>query len=113
MKTTPTPPDMTKEQARELKELRRREAGLSRQIDTTCRAARSSVDKLDGRLARECARIDRAAVKAKKMLAQPIRAEQRQLRTYVARAIAGRSGEARELAAITKRIAVLEGRLGS
>ena len=103
---------MTKEQARELKQLRRREAGLSRQIDTTCRQARFTVDKLDARLARACARVDRAAVKAKKMLTQPIRAEQRQLRTYVARALAGRSGETRELASINKRIALLQGRLG-
>lgn len=113
MKTSAAPPDMTKEQARELKQLRRREAGLSRQIDTTCRQAHTSVDKLEARLARECARIDRAAAKAKKMLARPIRTEQRQLRAYVNRTLAGRSGETRELASITQRIAVLEGRLAS
>lgn len=113
MKTTPTPPDMTQEQARELKELRRRERSLSRQIDTTCKQARSAVDKLEARYARECAKIDRAATKAKKMLARPIRTEQRQLRAYVARIIAGRSGEAREMSAILRRIAVLEGRLAS
>lgn len=111
MKNTTAPPIMTKEQRAELKELRQRERALSRQIDTASRQARAQVASLDVRYERECAKIDRAAATAKKMLARPIRAEQRELRTYIARTIAGRSGETRELAAITRRIAVLEGRL--
>ena len=62
------------------------------------------------------AKADKVAAKrdkAKKMLARPIRTEQRHLRAYVARTIAGRSGEAREMSAIRRRIAVLEGRLAS
>lgn len=113
MKTTTEPPSMTKEQRAELRELRQRESTFTRALETGVRQASKQLASLDTRLVRECAKIDRAAVKAKRMLEQTIRAEQRELRTYLNRVEKGNCGQSRELAAINRRISILEGRLNS
>ena len=111
------PPDMTREQARELKQLTRRRATLERQCERVKTTTARDITRLENAIANGCRRIRnqhrRAANAECKALAKPLRAEQRQLRALSARVLAGRTPEQREHAAITKRIAILEGRLGS
>ena len=111
------PPDMSAEQTRELKQLTKRAASLTKQCDRVKAATGRQIERLETAIHNGCHRIRnqhrRAANAECKALAKPLRAEQRQLRTLSARVLAGRTPEQRELAAITKRIAILEGRLGS
>ena len=112
-----TPPDMSKEQTRELKQLVKRETALLKQCERIKATTGRQITRLENAINNGCHRIRnqhrRAANAECKALAKPLRAEQRQLRTLSARVIAGRTPEQREHAAITKRIAILEGRLGS
>lgn len=111
------PPDMTQEQARELKQLVKRRATLERQCERVKTTTARDISRLETVITNGYNRIRnqhrRAANAECKALAKPLRAEQRALRTLNARVIAGRTPEQREHAAITKRIAILEGRLGS
>lgn len=111
------PPDMTQEQARELKQLTQRAASLTKQCDRIKDATSRKIWRLECAIESGCIRIRhqhrRAANAECKALAKPLRAEQRALRALSARVLAGRTPEQREHAAITKRIAILEGRLGS
>lgn len=111
------PPDMTREQARELKQLVKRRATLERQCERVKTTTARDISRLENAIDNGCYRIvgkhERAAIAECKALAKPLRAEQRALRTLSARVLAGRTPEQREHAAITKRIAILEGRLGS
>lgn len=111
------PPDMTREQAHELKQLTKRRATLERQCERVKTTTARAITRLDTAIYNGCHRIlsrhTRAASAECKALTKPLRAEQRALRTLNARVIAGRTPEQREHAAVTKRIAILEGRLGS
>lgn len=111
--TAPLPPDMSNENARELKQLQHREAKLTRdQSRASLRdAARSRV--IDGLVDRERQRLLREMSKALKAFAKPLRAEQANLQRHSKKTKAGHTPEAAELTAIRRRIAILRGKLGS
>lgn len=111
--TTPTPPDMNREQARELKQLRAREARLSKVIARNALCAHRRIDRIDHDISANHSRLLRELGAKQKAFAAPLRKEARALRTLVHRHAEGRTPEDRERAAIAKRIAILEGRLGS
>lgn len=111
--TPPTPPDMTREQARELKQLRAREAKLTKAISREAVAARRRIARLNDEMSRNHGRLLREVGAKQKAFCQPLRAEIRQLTTLLHRGTEKRTPEHRELGAIAKRIAILEGRLGS
>jgi len=111
--TAPTPPDMSKENTRELKQLRARELKLSRGIDRVTLRNRARCRVIDGLIDRERERLIREMNKALKAFAKPLRAEQRQLERLSTQTEEDRTPETRELVAIRRRIAVLDGRLGS
>ncbi len=107
------PPDMTREQARELKQLRAREARLAKLITRDTAAARRRIDRIDDDLAAHHSRLLREVAAKQKAYSAPLRKEARALRAQIHRSTEGRTPGHRELSAITKRIAILEGRLGS
>lgn len=111
--TAPPPPDMSREQDRELKQLRRREGKLAQGIDRTTLRNRARCRVIDGIISREGERLHREMKKAYDAFAKPLRAEQRQLERLSTKTEADRTPETRELAAIRRRIAILEGRRAS
>lgn len=111
--TAINPPDMTREQARELKQLRAREARLIKSIDVAKRKTLHRIARLQDEMSRNHSRLLRELGAKQKEFCKPLRAEIRQLTTQQHRAGEKRTPEHRELAAIAKRIAILEGRLGS
>ena len=113
MNTAPTPPDMAREQARELKQLRAREARLNKTISREAVTARRRIAHLNDKMSRNHGRLLREVGAKQKEFCQPLRAEIRQLTTLLHRGTEKRTPNHRELAAIGKRIAILEGRLGS
>ena len=113
MKSAPTPPDMTRELARELKQLRAREAKLTREVTRVEVVARRRIDRIDSEIAQNHSRLLRDLGVKQKAFAKPLRSEARTLRTLTHRIAAGTDPALKERAAIAKRIAVLEGRLGS
>lgn len=113
MKTTPTPPDMTKEQAAELKQLRRRLTKLDGSIKRDVARDSKRIDAIDAQIARNHAKLLRELGIKQKAFCAEFRAEKRMLRTGIHRHVAGTSATYKERRAIAKRIAVLEGRLGS
>lgn len=113
MKDAPTLPDMSKEQSAELRQLRSREIKLSRGIDRTTLRNRARSRVIDGLIARKREQLEREMMKALKAFAKPLRAEQRQLERLSTQTEEDRTPETRELKAIRRRIAVLEGRMAS
>ncbi len=111
--TAPTPPDMSKEQAAELKQLCKNLAKVESDINQEEAGLRREINKLDAMMKRENARIYRSARKELKSIAAALQAEQRPLRTRLVRLREGRHPAFKARAAIAKRIAILEGRLGS
>jgi hypothetical protein len=111
--TATTPPDMTREQARELKQLRAREARLTKTLSVAERRNRARIARLRDEIDRNWSRLSRELGVQSRAFAKPLRAEIRQLTTQLHRATEKRTPEHRELAAIAKRIGILEGRLGS
>lgn len=107
-----TPPDMTQEQRRELKELKQREARLARQVHRQTDAARRRLGRITDDISRHYARLLRELGAKQNAFAKPLRAEGRALRTLIHRASEGRTETHRELRSVTKRIAILEGRQG-
>ena len=110
--TAPTAPDMTRENARELQQLQRRETKLARGIDRVTLRNRARCRVIDGFISREGERLRREMKKAYDAFAKPLRAEQRQLERLSAKTQADRTPETRELAAIRRRIAILRGKFG-
>lgn len=108
-----TPPDMTREQARELKQLRAREAKLNKAVSREAVSARRRIARLNDEMSRNHGRLLRELGAKQKEFSKPLRAEIRQLTTLLHRGTEKRTPEHRKLAAIAKRIAILEGRLGS
>ena len=104
---------MTREQVRELKQLRAREARLGKQIVRAGQQARRRCDRIDAECAAHHARLLRDLGAQQRAYCAPLRAEARALRTTTTRLLTGRAPENRELAAITKRIGILEGRMSS
>ncbi len=113
MQNTSTPPDMTKEQARELKELNARLSKLDRAVRRQIDQDTRRIDAIDRLIERHYAKLLRELGAKQKSFCATLRAEKRLLRTGIHRHVAGTSATQRECAAITKRIAVLEGRLAS
>lgn len=109
----PTPPDMSKEQAAELRQLRSREIKLSRGIDRVTLRNRARSRVIDGLIARKREQLERELRKALKAFAKPLRAEQGQIERLSEQTHENRTPETRELFAIRRRIAVLEGRMAS
>ena len=111
--TPPTPPDMTREQSRELKYLLKHERQLSRCIDRVTIQSRAQRSKLERQIERHATASMREAERLHCEYAKPIRAEIRQLTAALHRTREDRTPECRELASVRRRIAILEGRLGS
>jgi len=113
MKKNTTPPDMSKEQAAELRQLRARLAKLGR--NTTQDIARDTrgLAAIQRKKDHHATALLREMKRRQKEFAQSLAAEERLLRTGIHRHRAKTSVTQKECAAITKRIAVLEGRLGS
>ena len=111
--TTPPPPDMTREQARELKDLRAREARLNKAITRQAATARRRIERIDAEIAAHHARLLREAKAKQRAFSAPLRKEARVLRTQIHRGTEQRTPQHKELSALSRRIAILEGRLGS
>jgi len=104
---------MSREQTRELKQLRAREARLAKAINRDAVCARRRIDKIAAEISRNHSRLLRELGAKQQEFCKPLRAESRGLRTFIHRSAEGRTPADRELKAIVKRIAVLEGRLAS
>jgi predicted nucleic acid-binding Zn-ribbon protein len=111
--TAPTPPDMSKEQAAELKQLRR---AISK--------VESDINKEENRLRRDIAKIDRAITTNRLVILRRAQGEIKEqaaawlkeakpLKAQLARLIEGRAPAFKVRDSIAKRIAILEGRLAS
>jgi len=113
MKDTSTPPSITKEQHRELAQLHKR----ARQIDAARARETTRARRRIAAIQREInAYEDRVVREAKaklRALAKPLNAEERTLRTQLHRMTEGRDPASKELSTISRRIAILEGRLAS
>lgn len=107
------PPDMTREQSRELKQLRSREARLTRLLGREAAAARRRIDRIDHEISANHTRLMRELAVKQKAFSAPLRKEARELRTLTHRISAHAHPASREITALQKRIAILEGRLGS
>jgi len=104
---------MTREQVRELKQLRAREARLGKQIAHASDSARRRCRKIDAMCAAHYTILLRELSAQQKRFAGPLLKEARTLRNTSLRLSTGRAPENRELAAVTKRIGILEGRMSS
>lgn len=115
MSTTPTLPNMSREQTRELKQLRVASDRITRGLTTSLDRLRGQAAKLEqaitrGTQRRQSAKSPRAKISAR-VAVNIARRQLKPLRTQIVRITEGRTADHNKLAAITKRIAVLEGRL--
>ena len=108
-----TPPDMTKEQAAELKQLRRAITKVEGDINREEKRLRHEIALCDRALVLERLAIQRRAQKEIKAFAAQTLKQQKPLRTQLARLTEGRAPAFKTRDAIAKRIAILEGRLAS
>jgi chromosome segregation ATPase len=108
-----TPPDMTKEQAAELKQLRRAITKVEGDINREERSLRAKINKIDRAIETNRVVILRRAHQEIKAQAAAWLREQKPLRTQLARLTEGRAPAFKTRDAIAKRIAILEGRLAS
>lgn len=113
MKTTSTPPDMTKANAAELKQLRARHAKLARSVARDQARDLKDIATIERKIARNHTALMNDAERQQRHFAKTFRAELRMLRTGLRQHNSGTSATQKERAAIAKRIAVLEGRLAS
>lgn len=106
-------PNMTKEQRRELSELKRREKAALKSINTAEVQIRKQITtaQVNADIA------ERQAVKVHSKTLKNIRSDRakalKPLRTALARLQAGKAPETAELESVRRRIAILEGRLAS
>jgi len=111
--TAPTPPDMSKEQAAELKQLRRAISKVESDINQEEKRLRREIAHHDRAIVFERTAITRRAQKEIKLFAAQMLKQQKPLRTQLSRLIEGRAPAFKTRDSIAKRIAILEGRLGS
>lgn len=106
-------PNMTKEQRRELAELKRREKAALKSIDTAEVQIRKKITAAQV----EADVAERQAVKEHSKVLKNIRSNRakalKPLRTALARLQGGKAPETAELESVRRRIAILEGRLAS
>ena len=107
------PPDMTQEQARELKHLRARLDKLTRSVARDKARDAKDIASIERKIARNSVIVMRDAKLCQKEFARSFKTELSQLRTGLRQHSNGTSATQKERSAITKRIAILEGRLGS
>jgi hypothetical protein len=113
MNTTATPPDMSREQKRELKQLCTRMRQIDRSLEKQANNATNAADKIERAHERERRALIRQCDWSLKRLDLKTKKEKRPEVQRLARIMAGRAPENKERAAIMRRIAILEGRLGS
>ncbi len=113
MQTSPTPPDMSKEQSRELLQLHTRLGKLQRSIARDKARDLKDINAIERKIARHLRVVMRDADRTQKEYARSFKTELTQLRTGLRQHNNGTSATQKECAAITRRIAVLNGRLGS
>ena len=113
MSNTTPPPDMTCEQCRELKQLHARLARSVRLTNAEEKKAARAILKLERSIIHQRAVIAREGRHELKKFTTAVLAEIRPLRTRLHRINQASTAEAKERAAILKRIAILEGRQGS
>lgn len=104
---------MTAEQARELKNLRKQEAQSLKAITSEERRLRGSIQRLEASAARLIRSFERSHNQRCKNVQRTLTKELKPLRTQLFKLTEGRVPQASALAAIRKRIAILEGRLES
>lgn len=109
----PTTPDMTKEQAAELKQLRRALDKVEGDINKEEKRLRKEIAHCDRSVVFERAAITRRAQNEIKAFAAQMLKQQRPLQKQLARITDGRAPAFKTRASIAKRIAILEGRLAS
>lgn len=103
--------DMTTEQARELKDLRKQEAHTLKLITREERRLRGEMQRAEAAAQKTRAAQTRAYHQSQKEVERKLNAQLKPLRTQLFKLTSGRVPERSALAAIRKRIAVLEGRL--
>lgn len=104
---------MTTEQAAELKRLRKDEAQKLKDVTQLERRLRSQIQRTEAAGIKAGRQLDRSTRKAQAMLSRETIKRIKPLRTQLHKLSEGRVPEASALAAIRKRIAVLEQRLTS
>lgn len=104
---------MTKENDRELKQLRRELAKLDALIDRQLLQVSRRIGNVDTLISREYDRLLREMAEKLREFSKPLLADQRASRREKDRILDGRTSEQKRQAAIKKRIAILEGRLSS
>jgi hypothetical protein len=113
MKTTSTPPDMTKEQAAELRQLRARLGKLARWVARDKARDLKDINAIERKIARNHTALMNEAERKQRDFARSFKTELTQLRTGLRQHNNGTSATQKECAAVARRIAVLEGRLAS
>lgn len=111
--TAPTPPDMTREQAAELKQLRRAIAKVETDINREEQRLRRAIAKIDRAITSNRIVILRRAQREINEQAAAWLKEAKPLKTQLARLTEGRAPAFKTRDSIAKRIAILEGRLAS
>jgi len=104
---------MTKEQVLELKQLTARLNKLDKQVKRQIAQDTRRLEAIENLIERNRVHLLREANAKQKTFCFTLRGEQRLMRTGIHRHVAGTSTTQKECAAIKRRIAVLEGRLGS
>lgn len=107
------PPNMTLEQAAELKALRKQEAASVKAVDQLERDLQKQINKIAADRHRHCLRLRRACDQAERLEVRTEAKLIKPLRTQLNKLTQGRVPEASALAAIRHRIAILEQRLTS
>ena len=113
MSNTTPPPDMTREQCRELKQLHARLNRSVRLTNAEEKKTARAILKLEQSITHQRAVIAREGRRELKKFAAVVHAEIRPLRMRLHRILLGNTAEAKERKAILKRIAILDGRQGS
>lgn len=108
---TPMKLDMTAEQAQELQGLRKQEAHTLKLITRAERRLRGTIQRLESNAQKVLAAQERASRRKRKNMERTLISEIKPLRTQLHKLTSGRLPPSSALAAIRKRICVLEGRL--
>ena len=104
---------MTKEQARELRQLNTRLGKLERSIARDKARDLKDISAIERKIARNHTALMNEAERKQRDFARSFKTELSQLRTGLRQHSNGTSATQKECAVITRRIAVLNGRLGS
>lgn len=106
-------PDMTKEQAKELRALRKAEAGAMKEATKAEKEIRARIAVAEGRLGKEVARLEREHKAHVKDITRQTARFTAGLNRQLMKLLKGQAPEAGALKSIRRRITVLEGRLSS